>query len=1114
MKKSNFYLLITAIILASNVLFANQAFSQAFDLAAGELTGPTDVMVAEEVLYSFTISNEGSIQAYSFEYFIELRDNSENILYSTEGVYIDPGQSVTVEIPYSFPNIGDIEIKAFLNHSFDENQDNNTSNILMVNVGSAGFTDDLVAGEFTGPAVLEQYQTGVYSFTYTNEASVTAYNSSYSLQIIDSEDNILSTTNGTDILPGEEKTVNLDLAMTELGLYDLSAHIDYGADQNTANNTSEFISVQVIPSFDLSATNFVGPTNVTVDVQNIYEFTYSNTGFYDISADSYTLDLIDEDDNVLASVSGEDIAVDVAKTIEFSYSFTSSGTEIIRAKVNYSDDVVDNNTSEFLTVTVNGASGGWVNIGDGQAYDLGPMYFSYYVQSIAESVYPEEIIGANYGDITSLKWYYQVSEEPQVIEEEIRVWLGVVEEDDLSDSWIKATHLQMVYEGTFSMLMGENEMEIIFDEPFTYAGGNLAVMVVRPNDPEQELFGDDKLFKITETGTISTISNAFNDGSTGSGFNFDPYCEYEIGGVDFTHVPNISFNFEINADAGLISGIVNDENNQPIVNATLTIPELYRGFSDENGVYDFSYILPGSYELTVEKDLYFSQTVDVVIDANGNITQDFTLAAKEIKTITGHISSNIYPDGLVDVKVKLKGYEDLEAITNSSGDYTIENVVCNTDYNVMVMHSDHQTIYETLQIEPSNTVLDYDMGEWTLPTHNVSAEIDGNNSANVDITWNDPFETEDKSFILDDGSAEWVSAFLSLDPVWVGNYFPATKSGAIDEIQMRGFQLNPSSNPPLNVEIFSENFESIYYSDEFILEGDNFTTITFDPVKYNGGFYVMMKYNAGGADVNGIGWDNNGPNVEGGYGRIHNPLYDQIFMDPKEWSCGIDESRIYLIRAFGTGAVQGDSKSAQGIIMTSSSEDGSIKRAINPEDVIDWAAPINNAPFEASEREIKSSKESNAKEFVGYNIYSGFGYDDFDDYTQLNDGVLSSLSYTDTEWDIYDGVPFKYAITVVYTNGLESEPAFSNTLELEVGIADLSKDIISFYPNPTADLVNIELNKVIDQVEVYNNIGSLVFEQAIGAEECIIDMSTFKSGVYQFKLISKEETIIKQLIKE
>ncbi len=1114
MKKSNFYLLITAIILASNVLFANQAFSQAFDLAAGELTGPTEVMVAEEVLYSFTISNEGSIQAYSFEYFIELRDISDNVLYSTEGVYIDPGQSVSVEIPYSFSNIGDVEIKTFLNHSFDENQDNNTSNILNVSVGSAGFTDDLVAGEFIGPSVLEQYQNGVYSFTYTNEASVTAFNSSYSLQILDADDNVLSTTYGADILPGEEKTVDLDLAITELGVYSLRVNISFGADQNPANNTSGPISVQVVPSFDLSATNFVGPTNVTVNTENIYEFTYSNTGFYDISSDSYTLELIDAEENVLASLSGESIAVGMANVVEFPYVFSSAGNEIVNAKIVYSDGVPENNISESLSVTVNGSNGGWVNIGDGQAYGQGPMYFSYYVQSIAETVYTEEMIGSNYGDITSLKWYYQVTEEPQVIEEEIKVWLGIVEDGDLSESWITATHLQMVYEGTFSMLMGENELEIIFDEPFTYAGGNLAVMVVRPNDPEQELYGDDKLFKVTTTGTVSTISNAFNDGGTGSGFNFDPYCKYDIGGVEFTHVPNISFNFEIDADAGLVSGIINDENNQPIANATIAISEQYRGFSDENGVYEFSYILPGTYELTVDKDLYFTQNVDFVIDANGNITQDFTLAAKEIKTISGHITSNIFPDGLDNVKVKLKGYENLEAITNSSGDYTIENVICNTDYDVVIIHKDHQTIYETLQVEPSNTVLDYSMGEWTLPTHDVTASLDGNNSANVDVTWNDPFEMEDKSFILDDGSAEWVSAFLSTDPVWVGNYFPAATPGAIDEIKMRGFQLNPSSNPPLNVEIFNEDFESIYYSDEFILEGDDFTTITFDPVKYSGGFYVMIKYNAGGADVNGIGWDNNGPNVDGGYGRIHNPLYDQIFMDPKEWSCGVDESRIYLIRAFGSGAVQGDSKSAQGITLTSSRIDGSVKRDINPEDVIEWAAPINNASFEDSEREANISKESNAKEFIGYNIYSGFVYDDFEEFTKLNDDVLSSLSYSDTEWDTYSGVPFKYAITVVYANGLESDPAYSNSLELTVGLSELTDNLKAFYPNPTTELVNIELNKVIDQIEVYNYTGSLVYRQVIGTEKCSIDMSTFKSGVYLFKLICEDRTTIQQLIKE
>jgi hypothetical protein len=63
-----------------------------------------------------------------------------------------------------------------------------------------------------------------------------------------------------------------------------------------------------------------------------------------------------------------------------------------------------------------------------------------------------------------------------------------------------------------------------------------------------------------------------------------------------------------------------------------------------------------------------------------------------------------------------------------------------------------------------------------------------------------------------------------------------------------------------------------------------------------------------------------------------------------------------------------------------------------------------------------------------------------------------------------------------------------------VSITERINDLI-IYPNPTSDYINV--SKKVD-VEVYNSIGSLVLKQN---KSTLVDLSTFKSGIYHLRVI-------------
>ncbi len=77
----------------------------------------------------------------------------------------------------------------------------------------------------------------------------------------------------------------------------------------------------------------------------------------------------------------------------------------------------------------------------------------------------------------------------------------------------------------------------------------------------------------------------------------------------------------------------------------------------------------------------------------------------------------------------------------------------------------------------------------------------------------------------------------------------------------------------------------------------------------------------------------------------------------------------------------------------------------------------------------------------------------------------------------------------------------------------MQPDMISVYPNPTADFVNINLDKPLKaDVSLFNSAGLLIGTYELNGKRLKIDVSKLSTGMYILKIDADNNTIVKQLM--
>ena len=112
-----------------------------------------------------------------------------------------------------------------------------------------------------------------------------------------------------------------------------------------------------------------------------------------------------------------------------------------------------------------------------------------------------------------------------------------------------------------------------------------------------------------------------------------------------------------------------------------------------------------------------------------------------------------------------------------------------------------------------------------------------------------------------------------------------------------------------------------------------------------------------------------------------------------------------------------------------------------------------------------------------------------------------------------------YNMTKTNLNGCTDSAAVGINIVEDPGCPNKIDDLvdesnISIFPTPFSNIVNISSTEKIDKVIITDIKGSVLVEKNINAQNTTLNAQRFKPGIYFIKVISADNVVIKQIIKQ
>jgi len=258
------------------------------DLAA-HIMGNTIISIDEPRTYTIIVENVGSESVdvtettYTVTLMLVNSEGADTSIGSVTGTAINlaPDATATFTATWTPTELGIHEIYGKVTYASDDDQTNNESAILEVNVIAGPVLD--LAVSLAGPAYIEAGEETDYTVTVSNvgEAAVGAgdYDVILMLYVDGTNDTVIDTVTGTALAVNATATFDIAWQPTDTGVYQIYAIVDYDEDVNLANNETDLMSVAVLPANLLVADIYLEDTWYEGDfpVNYLYENSLSQT---------------------------------------------------------------------------------------------------------------------------------------------------------------------------------------------------------------------------------------------------------------------------------------------------------------------------------------------------------------------------------------------------------------------------------------------------------------------------------------------------------------------------------------------------------------------------------------------------------------------------------------------------------------------------------------------------------------------------------------------------------------------------------------------------------------------------------------------------------------------
>jgi len=761
-----------------------------------------------------------------------------------------------------------------------------------------------------------------------------------------------------------------------------------------------FLPAINVPDVDLSVLSFTGNVRPSLDNEEVYKVNVKNAG--KLPVDNYKVQLLKvvdgAADEILAQTTiietlnaGDDITIDVAHT------FTVQEEQGIYAKVVLNiDENASNNKSKVYTIKVLDANLGSYTAGDGQVVMNAPIY-SLGNKTFTEVIYNHSELGF-VGQINELAFYNNFL-AGDALQQPVRIWLGVTDRTSFSvgNDLIGPSDLTLVFDGLVDLPKGQNRIDIAI-QSFMYMGGNLVMLIER--DSEIAFQSSQTFFGAASTENCTVEYGSFN-GAIEDITNLD-VSEYKLR----SYIPKTSFIYI--DEFGGVSGFVKSADVK-LENAEVSVVNTHFNYiTTTDGMYEFMALVPETYVLSAECHGYYDALVEnVVIEKDIEIIQDIEMTALPKLSVSGLIKGS---DGsiLENAIIKLEGYEELHRdTTEADGLFAFANIYGEKTYVVSVKCEGYVSSTTELVL----TTSDNDMGELILneiayrPEY-VSAIVDDNNETAL-INWYAPWSGTSTLYQYDTDTHANSYAFSPLlnTNFWMGNKFDVADKGAVTKIAVHGWSGAPYATEKVTVEIFSPEEGVVWASEPFLMPGKEWLQIDVPQVRFDGKFYIMVHCNNLSSNINPLHFDASGTSVAYYYSAAEG------FVPWEQITDGY--AGAFRIRAQAN--IYGKS-----VKLESAKAERKYNTSVELPKV-DLKKTDVSAEFTA----LKAEK-NDSKVLESYKVFRGLKDDAFENYVELTSGPITDTSYVDNAFGGLDNNVYKYAVTAIYTNGIESDPTYSN----------------------------------------------------------------------------------------
>jgi len=523
--------------------------------------------------------------------------------------------------------------------------------------------------------------------------------------------------------------------------------------------------IELMPA-DLAATSITGPTFIQAGNSFDYVINVFNEGTAEQS--SYTVNLKTGTETLATLNVTTPLASSATAQHTLSWIPAVGGVYPLYGEVILAGDGNPaNNNSNIISAYVVDPTMTIIPVGDDASTTTGnylPLNM-YYKNCVTEELYFTDEMHLQTGTITAI--VYKNNFVETLIDKPVKIWMAHTDSTSLVNGWLPSTNYTLVFDGTVTFPTGINEVVIPLDTPFNFTGGVLATRVNRPMDTVY--YSSSDKFYYTTTAEHTNRSRYLQSDSV----VYDPLAPSAAGTV-VGYVPNTYFVVQnaVMQQQAVLEGYVRDSiTNLPIVGATVTLTERVSTTTNEDGFYHIGFWESLTVDATASMLAYYNLTfTDIALTLGTTVTQNFNLVPMPRVTVSGIVTANDYPAGLVGATISISGIENYDTITETGGAFSINNVLGSVDtlsYALTVEKEGYQSYISALNVVETNVnVGTINLVEYLWTPYNLVATHSGND---VSLVWEPAGEPNYYLSDLEEDNGGWVSSGYG-DWEWGNDY--------------------------------------------------------------------------------------------------------------------------------------------------------------------------------------------------------------------------------------------------------------------------------------------------------------------------------------------------------